>query len=252
MNRRPKQLIYGLFYLLILAFIFVGLYLLFLKPGPSCSDGIKNQGEAGVDCGGPCAKICFPADFEELQVVQEKFFRLPAGRVSFFAEIKNSNPDLAAKNFKYAFELSNDQGQLLDSESGDAFVYANDTSYLLIPNLAVAQASAYKLKVEVSGVEWTPKESLPKPLLTFKDTEISLVGNEIIARGLLVNQSFKPLIEVRILAIFYGRFGKPIGASETILNNLLPDQSQTFVVNHPPLSEVDSAATRLIAIPPPL
>ncbi|CAF4406047.1 unnamed protein product, partial [Rotaria sordida] len=28
--------------------------------GPSCSDGILNQGEADVDCGGPCApgKTC--------------------------------------------------------------------------------------------------------------------------------------------------------------------------------------------------
>ena len=25
---------------------------------PSCTDGKKNQGEAGVDCGGPCARLC--------------------------------------------------------------------------------------------------------------------------------------------------------------------------------------------------
>jgi hypothetical protein len=26
--------------------------------GPTCSDGLQNQGEAGVDCGGPCAHAC--------------------------------------------------------------------------------------------------------------------------------------------------------------------------------------------------
>jgi hypothetical protein len=25
---------------------------------PTCNDGIKNQGETGVDCGGPCAAVC--------------------------------------------------------------------------------------------------------------------------------------------------------------------------------------------------
>lgn len=30
-------------------------------PEPSCSDGIQNQGEAGVDCGGPCA-LCTSHD----------------------------------------------------------------------------------------------------------------------------------------------------------------------------------------------
>lgn len=30
-----------------------------IPPAPTCSDGIKNQGEIGIDCGGPC-KSCYP------------------------------------------------------------------------------------------------------------------------------------------------------------------------------------------------
>ena len=29
-----------------------------ISDGPSCSDGIKNQGEAGIDCGSPCTAVC--------------------------------------------------------------------------------------------------------------------------------------------------------------------------------------------------
>lgn len=29
---------------------------------PTCSDGIKNQGEASVDCGGPCPATCGTID----------------------------------------------------------------------------------------------------------------------------------------------------------------------------------------------
>lgn len=29
-------------------------------PAPSCSDGIENNGETGIDCGGPCAAVCPP------------------------------------------------------------------------------------------------------------------------------------------------------------------------------------------------
>lgn len=29
--------------------------------GPTCSDGIQNQGETGVDCGGPCSSACQPS-----------------------------------------------------------------------------------------------------------------------------------------------------------------------------------------------
>ena len=30
------------------------------NPAPTCSDGIQNQGETGIDCGGPCPAICPP------------------------------------------------------------------------------------------------------------------------------------------------------------------------------------------------
>lgn len=33
------------------------------EPCPSCEDGIQNQGETGVDCGGPCPACDPPADF---------------------------------------------------------------------------------------------------------------------------------------------------------------------------------------------
>lgn len=32
-----------------------------MSGGPSCNDGIQNQGETGVDCGGPCSP-CTGAD----------------------------------------------------------------------------------------------------------------------------------------------------------------------------------------------
>ncbi len=32
----------------------------FCDPCPTCSDGIQNQGEKGIDCEGPCSKICPP------------------------------------------------------------------------------------------------------------------------------------------------------------------------------------------------
>ena len=33
---------------------------IWLPAPPTCSDGVQNQGEAGVDCGGPCSSACIP------------------------------------------------------------------------------------------------------------------------------------------------------------------------------------------------
>ena len=45
-----------LFYLLLLALFFGFIYFM-TRPEMTCTDGIKNQGEEGIDCGGPCP-IC--------------------------------------------------------------------------------------------------------------------------------------------------------------------------------------------------
>ena len=29
-----------------------------LYKSPTCTDGVENQGEAGIDCGGPCSFLC--------------------------------------------------------------------------------------------------------------------------------------------------------------------------------------------------
>jgi len=34
---------------------------------PTCYDGIQNQGEAAVDCGGPCASVCPPTCYDGIQ-----------------------------------------------------------------------------------------------------------------------------------------------------------------------------------------
>ena len=43
---------------------------------PSCMDGIQNQGEGGVDCGGPCAMLCSSCMEGECGGGGEGFFRL--------------------------------------------------------------------------------------------------------------------------------------------------------------------------------
>jgi len=52
-RRFIKQFIYGAFFTAFWLALLYGAWLLIYKP--SCADHIKNQGEAGIDCGGPCA-----------------------------------------------------------------------------------------------------------------------------------------------------------------------------------------------------
>ena len=52
-SRFLKQFIYGVLYLGILSGLSYGVYA-FVVRQPNCTDGRQNQGESGIDCGGPC------------------------------------------------------------------------------------------------------------------------------------------------------------------------------------------------------
>ena len=41
---------------------------LLLYKAPTCFDGKQNQGEGGIDCGGPCVKLC-PSAFLPPEVI---------------------------------------------------------------------------------------------------------------------------------------------------------------------------------------
>ena len=57
-KRTVKQIVIIIFFLAIVFVIGFLFYKVFLEHSPTCFDGIQNQGEIGIDCEGPCEKIC--------------------------------------------------------------------------------------------------------------------------------------------------------------------------------------------------
>src|SRR5262245_59262314 len=71
---------------------------------PSCADNKMNQGESGVDCGGPCAYLCLEQQ-KAPTVLFTKAIQNNEGRVDVVAQIENKNADGAAKNVPYTITL---------------------------------------------------------------------------------------------------------------------------------------------------
>jgi hypothetical protein len=72
--------------------------------GPTCSDGIQNQGETGIDCGGPCATVCPPEIIPT--VCSSATYTLPSGSSANFYDDGGPgggcNTDEAPGNFANA------------------------------------------------------------------------------------------------------------------------------------------------------
>src|SRR5882724_8010535 len=97
MDRRAKQIIYGIAFLLFWALIFTGVYFIFFHAAASCFDGVQNQNEEGIDCGSVCPTSCLPQTLAPIELVEPvKNFIVDQNHLSFLATVKNQNPAYAA------------------------------------------------------------------------------------------------------------------------------------------------------------
>jgi len=251
-SRVQKQIFYGIFYLALFAILYSIFYILFLKPAPTCSDNIQNQSEQGIDCGGPCAKICIPQSVKQISVNFSLFFVLGNSHVSLLAKVTNLNQDYASRNFAYKFSLYDSSGAAIQSFSGESFIYAGEAGkYILLPNVSLSGASGAKIsradfKIQDSG--WVPASDFRgPPALAISGTNTNASGTGIAVGGYVTNKDTVEFGRVTVVAVFYGKLGQPTGASETELDNLSPNELRTFSIVNPPIADVDISKTEFRA-----
>ena len=241
-----KQLLYGIFYLALWAlFIFV-IYLLF-RPAASCVDKVQNQGETGVDCGGPCATACVPATVKPLaQEGTALILPIDATHVSILATIANPNQDEAAKAFGYAITLLGPDGTTtIAAFNGTSYAYAGEVKYLAFPNVPVSALPAHAT-LALGEPQWVPFSQYEKPNLAIQNFTTIISGTgQMEVDGTIVNHDITTFPEVEIVAVFYNGSGSPIGVSETKLNNFGLNASQQFTVLHPSVSGADLSTTKV-------
>lgn len=247
MSRRLKQFIYGVAFFIFLVLIACGVYFTFLKPAQSCFDNIKNQNEEGIDCGGVCGNSCIPSDIKEIEISQQRIFRLNSNHFSLFAEIKNPNTDFAAANFTYTLNAYNEKGELIQSESGTSFLYSKETGYLLAPNLESSSSYPSRLEVIIGKIDWKKSEDFKKPEIAVGDFSFTTETDQINVGGSLINKSISSFPAVKVIAIFYNTQGQLIGASATEFQNLPANTSQTFFISHPAIKGINYSSTRFFS-----
>src|SRR3989304_8281011 len=104
MNRMIKQLLYGILFLVVFGLVFFPVYRLFV-PAPSCSDGIQNQQEEGVDCGAVCGLSCAPT-LHSLIINQIELIANSDGSYDAIAQLDNDNTIYGASRVDYRVDVS--------------------------------------------------------------------------------------------------------------------------------------------------
>lgn len=190
---------------------------------PSCMDNKQNQGEEGVDCGGPCPYLCTVSESEP-SVRFVHAVSPEAGRTDVIAYIDNSNMNGEAQHAKYTVELYDSNGTAVASKTGTVTLPQNTTAPIFIPAayLGSNQITQAFLTIDPSSLRWI-RTSSAKP--TWPATSAIQIQNGAAPRvtATLTNPTAHDMYNVTVVATVFDASDNAIGASQTIVP-ILPGQ----------------------------
>ncbi len=252
--RRAKQVIYGAFYLIVAAGIVAAAYFLFFYHPATCTDGIQNQGEAGVDCGGPCATVCAPTSTRAIGVlaaqvipVAPQLSSLPF-RYTLFAQVANTANGFAAPSFDYQFDLYSASGTLVQSVPGQSFLYSGEVKYLVAPNVTT-DVPVDHAALTVAPPQWVPASAMgiiPQFSLQNLGPGPS-TSSTVSVEGSLKDGDLSSFANILVVALFYDRYNAVAGASQTVVDQIAPGETVPFSVLYPASATIDLSRTRFFA-----
>lgn len=248
MKRFLKQLIYGTGFLVVLGALTFGFYVMYMKQPESCFDNKQNQGEEGIDCGGPCEQFCVSSGTMPVELLGAPRVFYVGGGSSILTQVQNPNSALALEKFDYEFVLKGEDGAVLWAVPGSSFIYAQEVKYLFVPNAGVPAAEVASVDFKFKNPEWIPADEFVKPAIREQNFRTEIEGKNLVVSGVIMNEHSRSVKNVSVIAVFYGKesVGSPsLGASQTVIDNIAVGESKPFTVRYPNDADIVPEKTRV-------
>ncbi|MEW6617102.1 MAG: hypothetical protein AB1333_01645 [Patescibacteria group bacterium] len=250
MTRGVKKFAYGMFYLCIFGLVFYWLFGGLIIGTPTCSDGIQNQNETGIDCGGGCTK-CEITELVPLKHMGDvRIFSLDNGKVILLAEILNSNQFFSSDKFSYTFVVYDIRNREIERISGNDAIFALEKKIIFEPRISSSVKDINKIELLISDVSWKKAyETLRSDVVLSSGLETKKTDQGVRVSGSLKNQSSIIASEVRITAILYDQYDMEVFPGQTVLSNLSGLEEKPFVISFPGnkfiTDEIDVSRTKV-------
>lgn len=223
---------------IIILLIFAGVLILvwwyFQRPtAPTCSDGIKNSQEEGVDCGVLACGFECPIELGSPQVVSTKL--IPAGSrdYDFVAEIKNPHNDFGASEVSYELILLNGNQQEVLKKEGLFYILPGETKFLILSFLT-AEKSISDIRFRIKSAVWQEVDVNDVQLTVARQKYNILPGGvSSFLEAVILNNSDFDFDTVEIDVILRNTRGEVIAVNKSVMNTLLAHTERGFTTTWP-------------------
>ncbi len=222
-------------YASILILIIGGIYSKF-RHVPTCTDGMKNQNEEGVDCGGVCQNDC---GIVAQKLTVGKMGVVPSGisgKYDFYVQITNPNATFGDKNFYYTLNLKDASGNVMVARKGSNFILPGERKYVIENNIESSSApSSIDFVIESSDwVEFNSYYEKPNLQIVNKNyNEISGGSGFSEASGLLKNTTSFDFSLIKVEVLLEDSAGNILAINSTQMNTVSSGEQRDFKVSWP-------------------
>jgi hypothetical protein len=213
-----RKFTYGFFVVLGLILI-IGLpAFLLLYKAPSCNDGKQNQGEQGIDCGGPCVKLC-PSAFLPPEVIWTKSEPVAPGLYNVAAYVVNNNLNGAAYDVPYEMQLFDDQGVLITYKDGTITIPPHRNTLAFQGSVSTEKRIPAKVIITLDSPQWV-KQTDELGDLVIADKKYSENQNSSSLQVTLQNNAVTPYNNLSVYVVLYDGQGNAIDFSKTVIDSV--------------------------------
>jgi len=231
-SRVFKQIMIIIGYLVFFGVVCFGVYYVFIRVTPTCSDGKQNQDETGIDCGGACAKQCeLPLNAKDIVTSEVAFVLGGQNSYDVLAKIYNPNDIAGASRFAYTLTLRDAAGTIIAEKSGTSFILPQETKYLFEFHLATG-ARPVQATMEISQVVWERFQGYAeRPQVTVVQQAYDRIQSGPgfgVATGLVVNDSPYDFRSLLVKVVLRDVSGRPLAINSTEMLTMLSKEQRDF------------------------
>lgn len=228
---QKKQFTIAIIFIFIIVVIGGSIYFLLRPPAPTCFDGTQNQGEKGVDCGGPCG-LC-PEDIREpLKIIYQNFIPTVANDFDLVAQIKNPNRNWGVESLDYQFNIYDSSNQLIGYRVGKTYFLPQETKYIIEQRMTTKIDPA-RAEIEIKEINWRKLKDFEELELKIRDKKQQIIDGKFNQlSGNLENKSSYDLDKIEIAGLLFSD-NKIIAVGRTDIWTVLMGETRYFQINWP-------------------
>ena len=215
----------------IVVFILGGLSYVTTRTPGTCFDGLQNGAEAGVDCGGSCARIC-SFQVAEPQVQWARSFEIAEGRYNAVAYIENSNQYAGTPELAYTFKLYDADGVIVERK-GITVLPPNSVYPVFEGRIQTGLRIPTQTVIELEPVSVWLSADAGREQFQISNRTLSGVGTMPRLTANITNNGVSAADSIEVIATIFDSKGNALTASETVVPSLPARGSQTLTFTWP-------------------